>query len=191
MAISDIKLPKKIEEELDGLALDKDEFSQWVGMELAKYKATVDGRALLPRATTEKAAIKRFIRSIKELAQFLEPGGLPPRINALLVQLGSDQETGFKSQRAQILEKLNNIQVMAESAEIEASKWVSTKGSRSRKPRDQLLAAIVQRVYEAGANKETARAVAESVLISLQIPVPSGERSLRRAENRSPRKGHK
>lgn len=192
MAISEMRVPGNIDQLLNGFSFDVDAFKKWLGLEFAKYDATESSRALVPSASKEKVEIKKFTEALREMIAFLEPHGLPPRTKFLFDELAREKKFNLPEANKQILEHLRQINSFAAAVEKDAANWKSRRGSPSKIIRDDLLAAIVERLCVDGLTKAIATDVAEQILVSARVTIPaSGERSVRRARKKSTRGGIK
>ena len=170
---------------LEGLNIDATEFQTWLAGHVGNYRSWHDLLGQMPGVETEKKELSAFIKGLKSIINHTEMGGLPPTVEAHLSW--EAHKAGFDWIQAQrdVYENAIRMLVLAEQTNQQIA---DMKASRGRKPdwrRDKLIDTVVSRLQDLGATAENARERAEVILIACKIEVPTGERSIRRAQGRT------
>jgi hypothetical protein len=180
---------------LDGLELDREAFSAWLGRELAEVrfahnlKAGDDVSAPWPTLSEEVAALDRYINALEAITQW-QPSSLPP-----IAQAHIDAEAGKRQMDAAtmmhtMMMDARTMLALAHGARRKLQDALDRHPPRRGRPagamtaRDLLLGRIVKRLHAAGCTAAEARQRAETILVRSGIPAPAGERSTRRATRR-------
>lgn len=169
-------------EQLKGLDIDYVEFMQWLGVLLGRYRFYQKHK--YPNAKTETAELDRYITSLEKVIQYHSPGELPPAICTEHDQQVLDYGINPSEWRRTLREMLTSELAFARKVKAKAKRWKSPRGAPQRTLRDELISELFSKLKEAGATAADARQRVEAILVACQIHAPTGERAVRRAQNR-------
>ncbi|WP_225783676.1 hypothetical protein [Xenophilus sp. Marseille-Q4582] len=165
------------------LNIDGTEFAKWVGSMACEYHAGEHYKAPATKAADRELA--SYIGALDKMEKILSGHSF-----------GSEAEAGFihllLSNGAGLQEAVNSRKVLRGTIKQElaaalrvqelAGRQQSAGGRPAATRRNGILNEIVKVLRGAGASARDARGRAERILIACRIPVPTGERAVRRVE---------
>lgn len=162
--------------------IDAIEFAAWLGPALGKYRGDEETRDVLEVPPAEQlAALSGIRKALREVLSQLRPGTLPPRTDAHLFYEGHIRDVDVSALRKRLEEDAHTFEIILAATERKVGAQPGKRGAKSKRSRDELLAAVVQRLRSFNCSAADARSVAEHVLIACRVPVPQDERALRRS----------
>lgn len=177
---------------LSKLKLDEAEFVSWLSGRIGKIRPLVDeagGDVLIPSLKVEKAEIKKFLDLIGRLRPYLDPGGLPPTVSAMLWEAAYVAEMDWDQEAGEASRLLTRLSAIAIPVGKQIERTTGARGAPTKQSRDILLSEVVARLIGAGSTANSARESARLILERCGMVVTTSsdedaERSIRRAQKR-------
>lgn len=180
---------------LDGLEIDRDEFVRWLGRELAELrfarnlKAGDDVSAPWPTLAEEVAALDKYINALTAIAEW-QPSSLPPVARAHVDAEAGKRQMDAATMMHTMMMDARTMLAFARGARLKLQAALDRHPPRRGRPagnttaRDVVLGQIVEKLRAADCTAAGARDRAETLLVRCGIPAPAGDRSIRRATRR-------
>lgn len=174
-----------IAEIVSHLNLDAGRFAEWAGSVFAEYHASQSfAKKYFPPAKETGRELSAYINALERVNAVLSsPGFRAGPESGILYQL---LNTGANPREARNSRDAFRVTINTEiAAARQAQQAAKAAGGRPKADRrNGVLAAIVQELQNAGASAAAAREMAERIMIAGRVPVPTGERAIRRASGR-------
>jgi len=178
-----------ISDYLEGLNIDCDEFTQWLGVLVGRYRFEQEHR--FPNASTEKKELDEYIKTLEKMIGYSFYGGLPPVVQSEFNYRALKAGINAIEFQESLRKNLTYALVIAKGVQAKARRWKSPRGAPKQTTRDQLVAAVVERLKPHCQNLTDARCRTEDILQACGIEVTraadpqDAERAVRRLEKRA------
>jgi len=162
-------------------SLDAAAFTAWLAPLLGDYRSAMHVQASVTSNSELAAELGDLVvgaRAARDLVRNIS-GFAWAKVSDIAARDGKlDTLVGLKDR---IMGDLTILEVLAGTARAPLTRKASKRGPKAKGPRDQLFAAVIRWLRNAGLEIDAARAVAEQVLIACRVPVPEDQRAQRRA----------
>lgn len=178
-----------LSEYLSGLDIDQDEFSQWLGVLVGRYR--FDQNHKFPSAGTEKKELRDYIKTLEAIIEYSTYGRLPPVVKTLLASEALNHDINWLESQDAMRKAATYALVIAQRVSAKIQNQRSAKGAPRRTGRDRLVAAVKERLEPYCQSAADARRRTEDILHACGIEVTrasdpdDAERAVRRLERKA------
>ena len=162
---------ERLRRELKDTAIDADSFIAWLAPQLGRFRDEMRARGQMPTRTDERDFLRDLHRRSDELRALLTD--LPPRTGAALHRVH-----GHGLDLKRLSDDLVLLATLCRQGAAVLSASPARPGRKRATPRDDLLAAVVNRLRKAGIGVRKSRELATDVLSKCGVPAPVNERAL-------------